>query len=49
MSNVNTKLIFSLSYDGPVIDNLNRPSINSKVFDKIDNNNYINNLFLFSK
>lgn len=49
MSKVNTKLIFSLSYDGPVIDNLNRPSINSKVFDKIDNNNYINNLFLFSK
>lgn len=42
------RLIFSLSYDGIILDNLNRPSINSQVFDK-NNNKYINNLFLFAK
>lgn len=44
----NCSLVFSVSYDGIVIDNLSRPSIDSSIFNK-ENDEYIDNMFSFAQ
>lgn len=41
-------LVFSISYDGVVLDNLSRPSLNQNIFDKT-NEKYIDNIFTFAE
>lgn len=45
----NCNLIFSISFDGVLLDQLSRPSLDTKHLNKESNEEYFHNLFVFAK